>query len=186
MFKSKQSTLQVLGKEPREKDLATSSEEGKPYIPSSLKPCTPLFAPLMMGAYVRIPCQPHGLQLRPILSCAPLCTHPSLGAHTYAPLGRARIPSLLAVYAPSTLHAPYAIRALPRHARPRCCARSMLRCTPPLPCTPSVTACIHVPVYAPFAVCAPLWHARPSHLCVPLPCVPLEYKVHKVVVHSIT
>jgi hypothetical protein len=98
---------------------------------------------------------------------------PPLGARAYAPLGRARPPCRacpLAVCAPFSVHAPLAACAPRFRARPH--GRVRPTCDPPLPCAPL------------FTVRAP--RARLSHPSAPLPCVPPEYKSHKLVVHSTT
>jgi hypothetical protein len=98
--------------------------------------------------------------------CAPWpCTLPFA---TCAPPPAARAP--LSVHAPLAVRALVAVRApiavLTPRARPHC------HVCPSLPCAPCVRTL--------------LCHARLSHPCAPLPCVPPEYKSHKLIVHSTT
>jgi hypothetical protein len=94
--------------------LATSNEEGKTYIPSSLEPCAPPIRALNDGRAHMCPCQPRGVRLRP-----------SLGACVYAPLGRACPPSAPPVAARTSL----AVRAFLTRA---CLSHPSV----PLPCAP--------------------------------------------------
>jgi hypothetical protein len=118
------------------------------HISSSLEPCTPPFMSLMIGAYVCVPRQPHGVRPWARSPCALLRTRPSLGARTYTSLGRACIPSRLAVCAPYAICVP-------------------LRCAPPIPIRAPFavgTSLYHTPL---FAVHALLTCARPYRVCLP-------------------
>jgi hypothetical protein len=64
--------------------------------------------PLIIGAYVCVLFQSHGVWLRPSLRRMPPRTHLSLGAYMYVPLGR--------MHPPSAVRGRFAIRAL--HAHP--------------------------------------------------------------------
>jgi hypothetical protein len=103
----------VLGKEPRKEGLATSNEEGKTYIPSSLEPCTPpVCAPNDGRAHMR--------------------PTPTTWYEAAAIIRGAR------VRAPWPCTPP---ECAPRcHLRPHCRTRPYGRAHPSLPCVPHVRA----------------------------------------------
>jgi hypothetical protein len=95
------------------------------------------------------------VRMRPRHPCG-VRPRPSQGAHAYAPLGRARLPSM----------------------PPRCRAHPRGRTCPPIAVRTSW------PCMPPWRYAPPPCRACLSHPCAPLPCAPPEYKSHKLVVHS--
>jgi hypothetical protein len=147
-----------------------------PFIPSSLETC----APPLEGAYVCAPAN-HVVRGR----ACPVGAF--LGAHMYAPLGRARPIAVVAPRPRATLR----MRTPLYRVRPRPCAPLLL-------CASHYHSCPTRRLYPPFVpheTCSPpirvpqdmhTPRARPWKPFAPSPCTPLEYKFIKIVVHSTT
>jgi hypothetical protein len=64
--------------------------------------------------------------------------------------------------------------------------RAFIACEPPVATRAPILVHASIKYVPPFVVRALLCCVRPSHPCTPLPCAPLEFKFHEVVVHSTT
>jgi hypothetical protein len=149
--------------------LATSNEEGKTYIGSSLEPCAPP-------------------NRTPNDGCARMRPEPTKWREAAAIIRGACLCAPWPCAASVATRAPIGIRAPRCQACPCGCTRSLLPFAPPLPCAPYMRT---PPPYRAHPACAPLFAVHAScvclsHPCAPLPCAPPEYKFHKLVVHSAT